>query len=882
MAMSKKENVRAPRGSMLDKPGIALPESGPVSFFCFSMVVLSLAGAGAMGCFFTAFQIPVDPLPVFFAGAACALFCSTRFLLGRWKWLAVLVALAIWGIALWRNFDAAVQGCFRTLNLMLSAYGEKLNLNLPAIPTALAASAKAQKLVTLSAVFLQFPFYELLSWLFIRHKSALGAFGLTGIFLLLPMAISALPAAWALGLLLLFWVFLLFTAPSLRQRRQPADGKNRFQAVGDLFTQPAVLLLLPVLGLCIFAIYKAYPPETYERPAFVNHVRSELTEKVNLPAVFRGGTGSGGSRVDLSALGSRSYTGKTALRVKHEWQSDAYYFGNSLTTEKDYLKSFAGSIYTGTSWERLPQEELAPLDGIFGSRNAQTLPAELSQNMYSVLDAHFSYLLSVQKLDAGAGSIFSPYGLYSPGGAPEGMEYVDDGFLRSSQLFTGTKEYTLSAVAVPNPPDRRYINRFSEVFCVNENCDDLRITITPDGRLGTISAEGDTGQMQKMQEELERVEQDSAAAQDLWKAPEWAKERLPSETAAFAEAVEQYNDFVYEHYTQLPDGLRKFLDGYAAEHFGKGPVSVDQVRDLLQSRCSYTLSPPPLPEGEDFVEFFLQESREGYCVHFASAAVAILRYFGIPARYAEGYAVPVNQDGKWVNVPDYNAHAWAEVYYGGLGWVPVEVTPAGPMAPAAYANAATPGAEDLPSPTPSASPTPEPAESSSAPSFSPSPVPTAAPSPAGSTPTVAPSPDGVGAEEGAVGEENEPGPGLLSLRFLLIFLIIPVLIFLLWAQRKVRISYRERTFRQRDRNQAALRVYAHLLRLYEMRLALSDEGGPPAEIETLALKARFSNHTLTQEELQRLTGLAEELEKELEQGLPKLRRLRCKYLLALF
>ena len=102
---------------------------------------------------------------------------------------------------------------------------------------------------------------------------------------------------------------------------------------------------------------------------------------------------------------------------------------------------------------------------------------------------------------------------------------------------------------------------------------------------------------------------------------------------------------------------------------------------------TYTLSPQSPPEGEDFVTWFLTEGREGYCVHFATAAVALFRSAGIPARYAEGYAVPSGYDGLWVDVPDYNAHAWVEVYTGGTGWLPVEVTPAGPEAPAAYLNA---------------------------------------------------------------------------------------------------------------------------------------------------------------------------------------------------
>lgn len=918
--MSKKEDVRAWCEPMLDKPGIALPETGPVSSFCFYVIALSLAGTGATGCFFTAFQIPIDPLPVFLVGAACVLLCSAQFLLGRWKWLLTLIPLAIWGLALWWNFEDVAQGCFRVINYMVTAYGEKLNFPLSAIPTPFAGPGRARKLASLFAVFLQFPFFKLLFWLLIRHKSALGAFGLTGIFLLLPMAISVLPEFWALGLLFLFWAFLLFIAPSLRQRHQLVDGKGRFQAVGDLFAQPAALLLLPVLGLCIFAIYRAYPPETYERPAFINDVRAELAEEINLPAMLRGGTGSGGNRVDLSALGERSYAGKTALRVKFDWKTPLALRVNSPTSQKDYLKSFVGSVYTGNSWERLSQEDAAlARDALGEGKSSQTLYSDLSVSLSCPDDYKSAYLLSVKKIDVDSRSVYAPYGLYSPGGAPQDMEYADDGFLRFSRLLSSPTEYTLSATALPSE-GIFLMERFAFPFQEYLEARDKINTLTGEGQTGKESLDRITAEMADYREE-QKDENGRLphSAYDLWKVPDWAQDLFLDQNAKnVINETQRYSQFVYDHYTQLPEDTLGFARGYLekyhildgsalAEKYISGLESggaltihpdapsemrvivgsdgrayldsrfreeyVELIREHLASVCSYTLSPPALPEGRDFVEYFLTESHEGYCVHFASAAVVLLRALGIPARYAEGYAVPVQEGGEWANVPDYNAHAWVEVYWSGAGWLPMEMTPAVPDAPAAYANATAPGPEDSPLPTPFASPTPGPVESSPAPS----PSPTAAPTPAGSTPTAAPSPEAAG-----TGESDGGVDWRLVLRVLLILLIIPGLLFLLGAQRKIRVSCRERAFRQPDRNQAALRVYAHLLRLYEVRLFLSDEEGPPAEITELALKARFSNHTLTQEELQKLTKLADGLEKELERELPKLQRLRCKYLLALF
>lgn len=83
------------------------------------------------------------------------------------------------------------------------------------------------------------------------------------------------------------------------------------------------------------------------------------------------------------------------------------------------------------------------------------------------------------------------------------------------------------------------------------------------------------------------------------------------------------------------------------------------------------------------LEAFLFDIKEGYCVHFATSAVAILREMGFAVRYDEGYiASGYNRnyalDGVAnykTNVRDYDAHSWIEVYYPAMGWITYECTP---------------------------------------------------------------------------------------------------------------------------------------------------------------------------------------------------------------
>lgn len=106
------------------------------------------------------------------------------------------------------------------------------------------------------------------------------------------------------------------------------------------------------------------------------------------------------------------------------------------------------------------------------------------------------------------------------------------------------------------------------------------------------------------------------------------------------------------------------------------------VADRLAAGYMYNTQLGALPAGEDAVEYFLGESYEGYCTHFATAGVMILRELGVPARYATGYIVKEDTfsqigDGKsrLASVQDDNAHAWVEIYLEDIGWIPVEMTP---------------------------------------------------------------------------------------------------------------------------------------------------------------------------------------------------------------
>lgn len=96
---------------------------------------------------------------------------------------------------------------------------------------------------------------------------------------------------------------------------------------------------------------------------------------------------------------------------------------------------------------------------------------------------------------------------------------------------------------------------------------------------------------------------------------------------------------------------------------------------MIHAGFAYTLATPPA--GINEVDDFLFERKAGYCEHFSSAFVVLMRAAGIPARVVTGYAGGVRNPlgGYWL-VRQSDAHAWAEVWLAGRGWVRVDPTAA--------------------------------------------------------------------------------------------------------------------------------------------------------------------------------------------------------------
>ena len=140
---------------------------------------------------------------------------------------------------------------------------------------------------------------------------------------------------------------------------------------------------------------------------------------------------------------------------------------------------------------------------------------------------------------------------------------------------------------------------------------------------------------------------------------------------------------IAERYLQLPKMPPRIAELAARVTAGE-TNAYDKVRALerwMGENTEYTLDIPRLPRGADAVDQYLFEDRKGFCEQIGSALVVMLRSLGVPARLAVGYASGTrNPFTGMYEVRASDAHAWAEVWFPGVGWQGFDPTASVPLA----------------------------------------------------------------------------------------------------------------------------------------------------------------------------------------------------------
>lgn len=300
-------------------------------------------------------------------------------------------------------------------------------------------------------------------------------------------------------------------------------------------------------------------------------------------------------------------------KVTFNEKTDLTVYTDSALAENIYLKGYVGAVYSKNSWEEFSDELYKQYDGMFSEfYQNKTFPQDM------LTDYMLEYYLSdFVNMEIKSGYRNEKYNYTPYSSVPDGeITYIDDTIVKLDNFRDYSFRVTSKQVSRDNFQD--FLNNYHG---------------------GSIN--------------------------------------------------EQYTEFVHENYCKVPDNsdMQALYSRYISDSgisdmdlYGK----LDYIRNILAENAEYSLTPGKTPSSEDFVSYFLNENHKGYCVHFATSGVVLARMAGIPARYAEGYVLLSDDfsdenkraDGSYkVDIKDNRAHAWAEIYIDGLGWIPYEFTP---------------------------------------------------------------------------------------------------------------------------------------------------------------------------------------------------------------
>lgn len=145
----------------------------------------------------------------------------------------------------------------------------------------------------------------------------------------------------------------------------------------------------------------------------------------------------------------------------------------------------------------------------------------------------------------------------------------------------------------------------------------------------------------------------------------------------------EISEFARRYHANLPEGVNPRAVALAEKMFASSASAADYSDNVMRmfgrEGYSYTLKPGVL-QSQNSIDEFLFETRRGFCEHYASAYVFLMRAAGVPARVVVGYqGGEYNPSGNYVAVRQFDAHAWAEIWLDGQGWVRRD--PTGVVAP---------------------------------------------------------------------------------------------------------------------------------------------------------------------------------------------------------
>lgn len=404
-------------------------------------------------------------------------------------------------------------------------------------------------------------------------------------------------------------------------------------------------------------------------------------------------------------VGSLIFSGVTSLDSRTTASNARSYTGEHIfTVGADvklpvYLRSWVGTDYYGDSWHTPGYDRISDYKSMFGEDFS---PERLTYDLLTMLNPEYfglpegkSYIshtelgfvtarVDLRKIKPTANLIFLP-------------SYTDlrSGLLKYGSLERSQTEFSSYSDGIFTSTGYLFLDDYSVVA-------NLPLLRDPDFARNLYTLVSKLNSERKIIARAYynsdiRAYADSAAGSLSYR---FLYDMDADERAAVLDAfrlTDLYRVYVYDTYLGGCEGFERIenlaraivfddmtdysrMDIFSARH-----TKIMKIIEYLSENMTYSLAPEkPDPDRDYFnaAETFLFDTKEGYCVQFATAATMLVRALGIPARYAEGYIADSFERVREEELPmrykstviDRNAHAWIEVYYDGYGWVQYEAT----------------------------------------------------------------------------------------------------------------------------------------------------------------------------------------------------------------
>jgi len=563
-------------------------------------ILIAILGViGTIYAFISSYNILNNKLLVVSAIIIFVLFFSFTYKNLKYLKYTLLGSMGVYGVSFFIFYEDIRQGFMATWNIVAEVISNNLKINLINFDLSIKNTGLC---ISIFLIFIVYIISGIICYSIIYKPNFILLLIITVPILDIGIYFDKMPSYLSFTFLVITW-FSVLGMKTMKNKVKLNKSKGEFKNKRKKHTYIVkgksrvitsnVGIILGLITSIIFAItFSIYPPDSYEATdgmeksgAYIKKLLNEVTFEEFIDGLM--GVGHGGvNGGQLGTIDKIKYNNETALEVTTP------YFGKDI-----YLKGYIGCEYTGNSWDQLSDEMyykyFTNYNGVDGFNINSIMISELDNAKEAGNQENYLAKLSVTNIDANKKYIYFPYNSYL---------YNDNASVGSSDNFQGQREsfavlkYTSSKYAFNYYPSFSDIDKAQEVA---KHIDDKK---------------------------------NSYDIRDYNNYNDFANE-------------EEYRDFVYRAYTSLPeDSLSEIKKKYAGRYNETKDVQgcIKEAISAINDGTTYDLAPGKLPEGKDFVEYFLYENKKGYCTHFASAATVILRAMGVPARYVEGYVVRSN------------------------------------------------------------------------------------------------------------------------------------------------------------------------------------------------------------------------------------------------